>query len=418
MSKILYAWELGGGYGHTAAFLPVAQQLKQQGHEVLFVLKNLEYASTLLGSDGFPYLQAPVSWPGTQVMPPPASYPGILKNIGYSDETGLYSRACAWQTLIKYLRADLLILDHAPTALLAARSLKTPRAIFGTGFYSPPRSNPMPGLRPWQPISENELIRTESLVLGVINSVLRRLGAEPLAMMADLFDVEENFLCTFPELDHYPQRNNAIYWGPSLYQSGGQEPLWPSIGDKKIFAYLKHDYPRLDDLLQQLKTSTHSVLVHIPGTTPAFIQRHASANLHISPQPVKLAEISRQCDLAICHGGAGTLAAFLLSGKPLLLLPLQLEQLLISRNVATLGAGICVASEIKKPNFRSLISDLLSHRKYTQVAEDFAKKYALFSPGKQALDICNRCETLAQQENRESQSQISANNAFTTDEEP
>ncbi|MDO9239777.1 MAG: hypothetical protein Q7U30_07170, partial [Methylicorpusculum sp.] len=114
----------------------------------------------------------------------------------------------------------------------------------------------------------------------------------------------------------------------------------------------------------------------------------------------------------------GTLAAFLLSGKPLLLLPLQLEQLLISRNVATLGAGICVASEIKKPNFRSLISDLLSHRKYTQVAEDFAKKYALFSPGKQALDICNRCETLAQQENRESQSQISANNAFTTDEEP
>jgi UDP-N-acetylglucosamine:LPS N-acetylglucosamine transferase len=398
MSKILYIWELGGGYGHTAAFLPVAQQLKQKGHEVIFVLKNLEYASTLLGSDGFPFLQAPICWPATHALPAPVSYPDILKNVGYSDETGLYSRVCAWQTVFHYLTPDLLILDHAPTALMAARSIKTPRAIFGTGFYCPPHSNPMPGMRPWQPISENELLRTESLVLGVINSVFRRIGAEPLAIMADLFDVEENFLCTFPELDHYPQRNNAIYWGPSLYQSGGNEPLWPSIGDKKIFAYLKHDYPRLDDLLQQLKTSTHSVLVHIPGTTPAFIQKHSSANLHISPQPVKLAEISRQCDLALCHGGAGTLAAFLLSGKPLLLLPLQLEQLLSSRNVANLGAGICVAPEIKKPNFRSLISDLLSHRKYTLAAEDFAKKYASFSPGKQALDIGNRCEALAQQE--------------------
>ncbi|MBS3953996.1 MAG: hypothetical protein KGZ88_13690 [Methylomicrobium sp.] len=400
MSKILYIWELGGGYGHTAAFLPVAQQLKQQGHEVIFVLKNLEYASTLLGSDGFSFLQAPVSWPGTNALLPPVSYPGILKNVGYSDETGLYSRVCAWQTLFKYLTPNLLILDHAPTALLAARNVKTPRATFGTGFYSPPRFNPLPGLRPWQPISENELLRTESPILGVINSVLRRLGTDLLGVMADLFDVEENFLCTFLELDHYPQRNNAIYWGPSLYQSGGNEPLWPSIGDKKIFAYLKHDYPRLDDLLQQLSASPNSVLVHIPGTTPAFIQKHASANLHISPRPVKLAEISQQCDLAICHGGAGTLAAFLLSGKPLLLLPLQLEQLLSSRNVANLGAGICVASEIKKPNFRSLISDMLSHRKYTLAAEDFAKKYASFSPGKQALDISNRCEALAQQEHR------------------
>ena len=59
MSKILYAWELGGGYGHIGPFYPVAMELKKRGHEVIFTLKDLEHIDALLGKDYFPYLQAP-----------------------------------------------------------------------------------------------------------------------------------------------------------------------------------------------------------------------------------------------------------------------------------------------------------------------------------------------------------------------
>ena len=60
MSRIIYAWELGAGYGHLAAFLPLAKALRAAGHEVIFVVKELTHAETLLGQQGFAYLQAPL----------------------------------------------------------------------------------------------------------------------------------------------------------------------------------------------------------------------------------------------------------------------------------------------------------------------------------------------------------------------
>ncbi|MGZ4958154.1 MAG: glycosyltransferase [Methylomonas sp.] len=410
MSKIIYVWEMGGGYGHTAAFLPVARQLRQRGHEVVFVLKDLEFADVLLGNDGFPYLQAPIRWPSPQPLPAALSYPGILQNAGFGEASGLFARVHAWQTLYQYLSPDLILFDHAPTALLAARNLGIPCALFGTGFYSPPRFNPLPAMRPWQPVAEKQLVAVESRILTVINTILQRLGTEPIDSVADLFDAEEDFLCTLPELDHYQQRSGARYWGPSVYQQGGIEPLWPAVGNKNIFAYVKHNYPGLETLLQHLRSSNWSVLVHIPGTTPAFIEKHNSGNLHISPHPLNLVQIAKQCDLAICHGGAGTTACFLLSAKPLLVLPEQLEQLLTGRNIAALGAGICVPMETKKPNFRALISELLTNAKYTTAARGFAEKYADFSPEQQALDIAEHCETLIRQKATPSIADLLTNN--------
>jgi len=394
MSRILYVWELGAGYGHIAAFHAVAQWLKRRGHQVIFVLKNLEYADSLLGKDGFDYLQAPIRWPGMQTMPPAISYPGILKNAGFNDEAGLFGRTLAWLSLYRYLQPDLIVFDHAPTALLAARMLSIPKVLFGNGFFSPPRLSPMPGLHPMLKVPEKELIKTEAEVLRAANSVLQRLNCPTLGMLADLFGVDEDFLLTFPELDHYPQRSNACHWGPALYQSEGLEPRWPSVGGGKIFAYVRTDYANLETLLQQLRATACSVLIHIPGVTPAFIQKHNSANLHISPHPYKISDICQQCDLAICHGGVSTLSSFLLSGKPVLVLPMQLEQWLSALKVEALGFGKCIASETKKPNYRAAISELLSDFACKQAAGALAEKYAEFSPARQANDIGLRCEAL------------------------
>ncbi|OQW78692.1 MAG: hypothetical protein BVN35_03290 [Proteobacteria bacterium ST_bin11] len=394
MSKVLYCWELGGGYGHTAAFLPIARQLKALGHEVIFALKNLEYAGVLLADDGFAYLQAPIRWPDGDPQPPASSYPGVLLNAGFDDATGLFARVNAWQSLYRHVRPDLIVFDHAPTALLAAREFEVPRAGFGTGFFTPPRISPLPNIRPWLRVADKTLHAIESQVLSTVNSVLLNLNEPPLSILADLFDLTENFINTFPELDHYRQYRTANYWGPTILQTDGIEPSWPSIGSEKIFAYLRPEYPGLEILLKQLRTSPWSILVHIPGTTPAFIAKNSSANLHITPQPVMISAAAEQCDLAICHGGVATLSAFLLFGKPLLALPFQLEQLISAQNIAAIGAGAYISAESKNPNYKAPLTELMRQAKYAQAARQFAAKYTDFSPSQQAIDIAQRCEVL------------------------
>jgi hypothetical protein len=252
----------------------------------------------------------------------------------------------------------------------------------------------MPAMRSWLHVPEKELANSETQVVATINSVVNQFGGRPLTALADLFEAEEDFLCTLPELDHYQGREQGVYWGPAFSYSEGESPVWPSVGDKRIFAYLNKDYAGLEPLLQQLRTSSWSVFAHIPGTTPAFIQKYSSANLHISAQPADMRQAATQCDLSICHAGAGTSAAMLLSGKPLLLLPVYLEQSLTARNIAMLGAGVCMPPETKKPNYRAAAMEILSNNKYVKTAEKFADKYAEFTPEEQPVRIVNRCETL------------------------
>lgn len=400
MSRIVYVWELGAGYGHIASFHAIAKQLQLHGHEVIFVAKNLEHIDSLLGQDQFQYLQAPVNWPTSLPTPAALSYPGIMKNTGFTETGAMLARAKAWRSLYELLSPDLLLFDHAPTALLAARGLNIPKALFGSGFTVPPQTTPLPSLRPWLKVATGELMQTEIPVLNAANAVLHRLDTQPLDNLADLFQADEHFLCTFAELDPCPQRLNQRYWGPTLYISGGLEPRWPLVGNGKVFAYLHRDYPGMETLLQQLHATHHAVLVHIAGITPAFIQKYSAANLHISPHPFNMAAVCQQSDMAISYGGAGTVAAFLLAGKPLLVLPDHLERLLNAHTAIAMGTGLFVAPETKKPNYRALVNELLSNPKYRLAAEAFANRHADFNPDRQAAEIADRCEKLIAEHGR------------------
>ena len=106
-----------------------------------------------------------------------------------------------------------------------------------------------PLLRVTAPLIEAQL--AETFLLATINSVLGEVAAEPLQTLAGLFDVEEDFLCTFPELDHYPQRLGARYWGPIFVSDDGVAPAWPSGGSERIFAYLYPSYRDFDKVVEQ-----------------------------------------------------------------------------------------------------------------------------------------------------------------------
>lgn len=395
-SRILYTWELGGDYGHIGNFLPVALKLRERGHEVLFAIKDLSNAETVLGRHGFRWFQAPVWLPSVQGLPkPPLSYTEILWRFGFLQKPGLTSMVKGWRELYATLKPDLLIADHAPTALLAAQGLSLKRALFGTGFCSPPRVAPMPNMRAWLKVPEQRLANGERAVVQVANSVLADLGAAPLKAVADLFNVDEDFLCTFPELDHFPNRGPVRYWGCVFSVDQGQDLPWAEGPAKRVFAYVKPQYRDFEKVLAALQASEAAALVFVPGIARNVAQKYSSPKMTVTTQPIRLAGLIPRCDLAICHAGHGTLGAMLLAGVPLLLLPTQLEQLLASSRVAATGAGAYVQPKKNQAlDYRAILTHMLATPKFAEQAKAFAAKHADFTQAGQCEAMARRVEEI------------------------
>ena len=88
-----------------------------------------------------------------------------------------------------------------------------------------------------------------------------------------------------------------------------------------------------------------------------------------------MAEVGRQCDLAIVNGSFGTTSALVLAGKPMLLVPIYLEQALFSAAVARLGAGLA-ASPIQPQQIATSLATILQSDKYLLAARAFASRHA------------------------------------------
>jgi UDP:flavonoid glycosyltransferase YjiC (YdhE family) len=377
MCTVLYAWELGADYGHVSSFLPVAQQLRVQGHRVVLAVKDLSRIQGLAGARDFEFVQAPV-WLNEVggLAEPMVCYTDMLHRFGYLDSAGLLGIARAWQALFALLRPQLLIADHAPTALLAARGQPFRRAIYGNGFLSPPRTTPLPNMRPWLQVPAARIENSERAALQTMNDVLNQLGAAGLDNVAQLFDVDENFLMTPEELDHYSNRGAAHYYGAVLSLRGGATPPWPAVPGPKLFAYVKPRHKHFPLLLQQLRDAPYAVLMHAPGLPEQRRVALESANLRICPEPVDMRYACREAAAVVCHAGFGTVLDALLAGLPTLLLPMQLEQDLTARNVVRLGMGVASDIDAQQPDFCADLRRLFDDLGYGEQARAFARKYA------------------------------------------
>jgi len=395
--RVVYAWELGMDLGHILPFLPLAQQLRDRGHEVIFVIRDLTHAETIIGRLGFQVIQAPV-W---QQIPknlrnPPLNYSEIILRYGFLTAPGLKGLVKAWRTLYQYIGADLIIADHAPTALLAANTLNLKRVTIGTGFCAPPHISPLPNMRPWIKVPAKRLQTADTIALNNANSVISDLGGAPLKILADLFQVDARFLCTFPELDHYANRQGGGYWGSQFNIDDGTDVHWPEGNQPAVFVYLKTDYANYEKVLATLQDKDIRVVAYVPGIADGLLEKYRTDRIMICRDPVKLRPLLKDCQLAVCHAGAGTVAAMLLHGIPMMLLPTQLEQLLVSQRVEAMGAGLLLDSDKKseKPDYGKVLNRLLTETAFRKAAGTFATRYAHFRPQAQYQAMASVIEKL------------------------
>ena len=375
MSRILFAWELGGGYGHLGPFRDIAQALMARGHEITVAARDVERAQVVFGRLPLRVVQAPIctkTYNG--LAEPPLNYAEILMRYGYLDAPQLAGLLRAWRDLLDLTRAELLIADHAPSALLAGRGTRVARLVTGSPFTVPPRMSPTPNMRPWVDVPAQRLANSDASVMDCINGSLSA-GVAKLAAVSELFDGAEFLLSGVAELDPYGPQDSRHYLGLYAGLIGSLPPRWPAGTGQRVFAYLNSDYRHLDAALSALAASGSRCVVFVLGISPALRQKHESERLVFSEGLLDLDRSVNDCDYCVCHGNFGTVCEVLRRGKPLLVLPMDLEKFLLASAVANRGLGCFVHPETPNPDFAAAIATIATGKSYSDAAREFGLQH-------------------------------------------
>lgn len=337
--RILLANELGSGTGHLHTAATLGAALTERGHVVAHAMRDLVAAQRHRLLACRPLLQAPT-------LPPRAMPAGVLARdhaalllqAGYGDVDAATGALCAWRGLLGAARADAVIAEHAPLALLAARANGLPAVALGTGFSVPPAIRPLSRLDADGTGGAAD-DSAEGQLLATFAAALDRLGSPRLDAIAQLYAADRARLLSLPAFDHYGVRGADACAG-LLSVAEPEDPVRVSFPDgdgPRTLAYRHPGYGGFEDLARLLAATGLPSLLVAPGLDPARASRLAGGRLRIVGHQVDLRVVLAETDRAIVHGGHGTTARVVLAGLPCLVLPWFLEQALLGRRLEEAG---------------------------------------------------------------------------------
>src|SRR5262249_36526390 len=160
--------------GHLMRFLTLGKELARRGHEPVFALRELTHVDAVLGDEQYRVFQAPIFVANVSGLLPPIGFAETLMRLGFIYPNILTALCRGWRNLVEVIAPDLMLFDYAPTGLLATRGMSIPRAVFGSSFSAPPRTEPMPIYRWWKGEPLERVAMSERVVLKTANQALVR----------------------------------------------------------------------------------------------------------------------------------------------------------------------------------------------------------------------------------------------------
>lgn len=375
MARVLIAWELGEAWGHLVRCLRLAQALQQRGHVVALVLKDIRFPFSWQLPTGVVLLtipairqQRPVKMPG--------NYAEVLLCCGFNNAADLANRLKAWISIFLLFAPDVLVADHAPTALLAAGTYGVPHLAVGNGFAIPPGKFPWPSIRQGKWVSDVRLHAAEAMLDDVLVRAQLQLGGKATVKSMRALFGPQDLLDTFAELDHYGCRTSGNYIGPIISPPAGYKAEWQYPQLQHVLVYLRPEVGSFIAILQALLLLEAEVLCVIPGLSPGQAARLATPHLRISVEPIDFTALLPVANAVVGYGNSGFSTQALLAGVPLLMCPRYVEQSMFASRVVDLGAGICLDFYAQKQKVCNLLNALLEQASYKTAAGLFSRKYS------------------------------------------
>lgn len=371
----------------------LARTLHGRGHRIALMFRELRQLAYHPETAGYDLFTGPLFPHEGAGMSPPSSLADILLGCGYRNRAWLSQALKEWLRLLGEWRPDILVSDYAPTALLAARVLGLPRVSMGISFAVPPPVTPLPAFRFDNPPPAHVVAAADAQALANVNAALADVGAPPLSALHQQFETDEDFLCTFPELDAYGNRPAARYWGPRFREDAGVSAHWPAGRGMRALVYVKKNLPQLDALISLLARSDFRVMAFIPELDAQRRERLRGPLRMVAEKPIRYGPLIPGCDLFVSQAGSAA-TGLVAMGIPQLLLPAHYEQYLTARRIEQLGAGILLMPEASAQDLAIALRSLVSEPRWRAAAQAYSKRYPAYTPGEQQRRIVRRIEDI------------------------
>ena len=370
--RLLCVWEQGSNAGHLSNLrLPIEIAL-QLGHDVFVAARELNRAPEVLGGLPVTYLQAPFK---QNVMPADhrafQSYTHLILRQCFSTPIELEMLARAWRGLFDLVQPDVVLYEHAPTALVASHAYRFKKVLVGSGFMVPPVEEGQAG--PFLPFITTPrsadvmaaLQADDALLLALINTALANMGVPQLPSLARIYtQADQRFLNSLPQLDHFGERLGQTYLG--VGSPGAQPaPHWPPGTGPKVYGYLQ-DIPSLGKLLQDLLAAKVCALLVVRNLPPELKRAYTSDQMHFSDTLVDLNQVASKAAWAINHANINTATVFVKAGIPQLLIPRHQEQLFVALRLVDQGSAVLAYQD--QPGFAKEINALMTNTRYHECA--------------------------------------------------
>lgn len=366
MANVVLCSELEPGARFLTGLAECAMKLQTEDHNVRLVCRDITTAHGLSAFKNLSIFQAPQpdclidcdSRPKKNRL---KNYSSLLLRNGYHSVEVLTPLLRTWLHLLATLDADMVIADHAPTALLAGKLLMIPCAMIGNGFTVPPNTTPLPSFTPWKTsaangIAQPDLVAHDTHLLAVTNHSIKQLEFDKVVLKhaKDIYSHAAQWVTSLAEIDHYGHRD-VSYIAHVSDSSAVLTPVWPELQGSKIFVQLPADSPHIPHLFSQLKKRNDPVLAVIEGASDELLSRLNTSNIRVQAEPVNMHQAIEQCRFFINNSDHDLVYDLLVKGVPAVLLPASTDNTLLAYRVAKRQLGFAGSAQADRLDINKLL---------------------------------------------------------------
>jgi len=404
---------------HVSRCLALAEAWQANGHTAIFAIGS-EQAATVRNA-------------GFETRPVP-EVPGLVfrTDQGFRWLTHEYfaQNIQAEQTILAEVKPDLVVFDfrfttssstrlaHLPSvSLLHGNALRLARQPGETARLLLGEPGPAHGIRALRlrlmrrlfPIVFQLVLRT---VARRFAPILKVHGLSPVNSPFDLLLGDEILLADIPDLLPPEIPSNCHVVGPLMWSGWDQPAPWLDEFDARPIVYVTmgstvEAQSTLVKIIEALRDAPYNIVVST-GSLSLPANFDLPPHVRVFPQ-VPGAAVMRRSAAVVHHGGHETLMQALAAGAPSLILPANLDQILVAQQAQALGigrslwrpdglpVGDTLLHKVTSAQIRRQVDDLIADQDCARMCKMLKYKIEAFHGAASAAEILERIATLAKE---------------------